>query len=61
MNFDNANRYTLSGSTITFDNGVSTAAARVNVASGSHTIASNVTLNDDTVFYVIQPASTLTL
>jgi hypothetical protein len=59
INFDNLDRYTLSGGSIVLD--VSTGSAEINVASGSHTIGSNVTLLDDTAVFVSQATSVLTI
>jgi hypothetical protein len=60
INFDNpAAGYTLSGSTITLD--VSSGNAEINVASGNHTIAAPLTLNDATTFRVLPAASTLSI
>ncbi|HZZ45148.1 MAG TPA: dockerin type I repeat-containing protein [Tepidisphaeraceae bacterium] len=56
--FDGANAYTLAGSTLILDSSTTTS---VNVNSGSHTIASNLTLNKDSTFTLRQSTSTLTI
>jgi ABC-type branched-subunit amino acid transport system ATPase component len=45
IDFDNDRRYTISGNTITLD--VTSGNARINVASGNHTISSALTVNDN--------------
>ena len=58
--FDNANKYTIAGSsTLTLD--VSSGSAAVTVVSGSHTISAPVALADATTFTVTPVASTLTV
>jgi autotransporter-associated beta strand protein len=60
ITFDNANRYTLSGSgSITLSD--SADASQINVRTGSHTIATPVTLASDTTITVIPTTSTLTM
>jgi hypothetical protein len=58
LNFDNANRYTISG---TGSLTVTGTAAAVNVVSGGHTMAVPVTLSDNTSLNVTPSASVLTL
>jgi autotransporter-associated beta strand protein len=60
ITFDNSNRYTLSGTgPITLSD--STDASEINVRTGSHTIATPVTLASDTTITVIPTTSTLTV
>jgi autotransporter-associated beta strand protein len=60
ITFDNANRYTVAGSSgITMS--VSTNPARITVASGSHTISAPLILASDTTTTVVPAASTLTV
>jgi hypothetical protein len=59
INFDDASRYTLTGSAITLE--VASGNSSINVASGSHTIESAVTLNNATTFLVLDGSSVLTL
>ena len=60
ITFDNVNRYTLSGAgPITLDD--SADASQINVRTGSHTIATSVSLASDTTITVIPTTSTLTM
>ena len=60
ISFDNANKYTIAGSsTLTLD--VSTGSAAVTVVSGSHEISAPVSLADATTVTVTPSTSTLTL
>ena len=62
ITFDNAAaRYTLTGSTITFDTTSASINAEINVASGNHTIASAMTLNKNLDLNVLNSSSTLSL
>jgi hypothetical protein len=60
MSFNNANRYTISGTgKLTFMENVGRASVQVNT--GSHTVSTNVELASDTEAIVIPAASTLTM
>jgi hypothetical protein len=57
--FDNANKYTLSGSTITID--TTTGSGSINVVNGSHTIATPLNINKPTNINVTPSNATLTI
>jgi len=61
LDFDDASRYTLTGSTITLDTTSASTPAQINVALGNQTIASALTINKNLNVNVLQSSSTLTL